>query len=178
MFEVRPDDLITLPAFKFYHLVETILLKINGTAHMLKFKHLYKHLHESGCYSAHSHNFFDNAWKKTAYFLCWHFYCKCCAAASFWRAILMLLWILISSRVLAGLLFCVLSPLLLLIKWDCTVDCICDFRKPLFLWVAQCFHVFAGLFFFVSLFLVLVDLMDLEHTAPWGKRACCSRIGA
>lgn len=55
MFEVRLDDLMTLSGFTFYQLVEIILLEINGTTHMLKFKHLYKHLHESGCYSAHSY---------------------------------------------------------------------------------------------------------------------------
>lgn len=58
MFEVRLDDLMTLPGFKFYHPVEIVLLEINGSTHMLKFKHLYKHLHESGCYSAHSHKLF------------------------------------------------------------------------------------------------------------------------
>lgn len=50
---VRLDDLKTLPDFKFYQSVEIILLEINETTHMPKFKHLHKHFHESGCYSAH-----------------------------------------------------------------------------------------------------------------------------
>lgn len=55
MFGVRLDDLMTLPGFKFYQSVEITLLETNETAHMLKFKHLHKHFHESGCYSAHSY---------------------------------------------------------------------------------------------------------------------------
>lgn len=55
MFEVGLDDLMTLPGFTFYQPVGIILLEVNGTTYMLQFKHLYKHLHESGCYSAHSY---------------------------------------------------------------------------------------------------------------------------
>lgn len=43
MFVVGLDDLMTLPGFKFYQSVEIILLEINETTHMLKFKHLHKH---------------------------------------------------------------------------------------------------------------------------------------
>lgn len=55
MLIVRLDDLMTLPGFKFYQPVEIILLEINETTHMLKLKHLHKHFHQSGCYSAHSY---------------------------------------------------------------------------------------------------------------------------